>query len=128
MFIVPGSHFNFHDVIFRAPVRTPNRPPSTSLPISYWINRKAPRYVTPGIRTVNIIKPSGSGGSYHSTAHYDAFGRLIGRTDRTNHGYSNPNSPQFHPNPHHHRIDPLTNTEIVNPDTGTGIWPGLFGN
>ncbi len=99
----------------------------TLLPDSYWINRKAPTQVTPGTRTVNYEKPSSRGGTYHRTDHYDEYGRQIGRTDRTHHGYKDPDSPQFHPNPHHHRRDPVTGEELRNPTTGDRTWPGLFG-
>lgn len=62
-------------------------PKKTALPDSYWINKKAPTQVTPGTRTVNNpAKPSSSGGTYHSTTHYDQFGRQIGQTHRTSHG------------------------------------------
>lgn len=93
------------------------------LPDSYWINRKAPDYMTPGVRTVNDpTKPSSAGGSYHSTTHYDEYGRLIGQTHRTDHGRA-----QDHPDPHHHRRDPVTGEKLKSPD-GSRAWPGLFGN
>jgi len=103
-------------------------PRETLLPDSYWINRDAQTQVTPGTRTVNIDKPSRSGGTYHSTTHYDDFGRQIGQTHRTHHGYGNPSSSQFHPNPHHHRRDPVTGERLRDPRTGSRTWPGLFGN
>ena len=94
-----------------------------SLPDSYWINKKAPTQVTPGTRTVNIDKPSSSGGTYHSTTHYDAYGRQIGQTHRTSHG-----RPHDHPNPHHHRRDPVTGEKLKDGRTGSRTWPGLYGN
>jgi len=103
-------------------------PKETLLPDSYWINRKAPTQVTPGTRTVNVDKPSSSGGTYHSTTHYDEYGRQIGQTHRTNHGYSDPSSSQFHPNPHHHRRNPITGEKLKDPNSGSRTWPGLFGN
>ena len=99
------------------------------LPDSYWINKKAPTQVTPVTRTVNISnKPSSKGGTYHSTTHYDEYGRQIGKTHRTNHGYSNPKGEHYHPNPHHHRRDPVTGEKLKDPNTGSRTWPGLFGN
>lgn len=95
----------------------------TALPDSYWIEKRAPEQVTPGTRTVNIDKPSSSGGSYHSTTHYDAAGRQVGQTHRTSHG-----RPHDHPSPHHHRRDPRTGERLKNPETGSVTWPGLFGN
>jgi hypothetical protein len=112
----------------KPPTPTPPAPRETLLPDSYWIDRQAPTQVTPGTRTVNVEKPSSSGGTYHSTTHYDEFGRQIGQTHRTHHGYSNPDSPQFHPNPHHHRRNPITGEKLKDPQTGSRTWPGLFGN
>ena len=101
----------------------------TLLPDSYWINKKAPTQVTPGTRTVNqTSKPSSKGGTYHSTTHCDEYGRQIGQTHRTHHGYSNPKSEHYHPNPHHHRRNPVTGEKLKNPRTGSRTWPGLFGN
>ncbi|GEM_PF-1082216 len=92
------------------------------LPDKYWINKTTPTQVTPGTRTVNDpAKPSSAGGTYHSTTHYDEFGRLIGQTHRTTHGRSD------HPNPHHHRRDPVSKENLRTP-RGSRIWPGLFGN
>ncbi len=89
----------------------------------YFRNRVAPNQVTPGTRKVNnAAKPSTTGSSYHQTTHYDEFGRNIGRTDRTTHG-----RPSDHPDPHHHRRNPITGERIRNP-SGSTVWPGLFGN
>ncbi len=95
-----------------------------ALPDKYWVNKKAPTQVTPGTRTINDpAKPSSAGGTYHSTTHYDEFGRQIGQTHRTTHGRSD------HPNPHHHhhRRDPVTGEKLKTPG-GSRTWPGLFGN
>ncbi|QUJ67402.1 type IV secretion protein Rhs [Photobacterium sp. GJ3] len=95
----------------------------TALPDDYWIKKRNPDQVTPGTRTINDVeKPSSSGGTYHQTTHYDEFGRRVGRTDRSTHGRASD-----HPNPHHHRRDPVTNERIKNKD-GSRIWPGLFGS
>lgn len=94
------------------------------LPDNYWIFKQSPTQVTPGVRVVNDYeKPSSAGGTYHQTTHYDEFGRLIGRTDRTSHGDA-----ATHPNPHHHRIDPRNGKRLKGPDGETRVWPGLFGN
>lgn len=93
-----------------------------ALPDSYWIEKKAPLQVTPGTRTVNIDKPGSSGGTYHSTTHYDEYGRQIGQTHRTSHG-----RPTDHPDPHHHRRDPATGEKLKDPNTGSRVWPGWFG-
>ncbi len=100
----------------------------TLLPDSYWIDKRSPKQVTPGTRTINEMKPSSGGGQYHKTTHYDEFGRQIGQTHRTSHGYSNPNGKHYHPNPHHHRRDPITGEKLKDPNTGSRTWPGLFGN
>jgi hypothetical protein len=94
-----------------------------ALPESYWVDKKAPTQVSPGIRTVNIDKPSSKGGTYHSTSHYDEYGRLIGQTHRTDHA-----RPHDHPSPHHHRRNPKTGEQLKDPRTGSRTWPGLFGN
>ncbi|UTW45819.1 VCBS repeat-containing protein [bacterium SCSIO 12696] len=95
----------------------------TALPDEYWIYKRNPNQVTPGTRTINDVeKPSSSGGTYHQTTHYDEFGREVGRTDRTTHGRE-----IDHPNPHHHRIDPVTRERLKNTE-GSRIWPGLFGS
>nr|WP_315491522.1 RHS repeat-associated core domain-containing protein [uncultured Rhodoferax sp.] len=96
------------------------------LPESYWINRQSLTRTTPGNRTYTDTKASSAGGTYTQTTHYDEFGRLVGRTDYTHHGRSNPADPQFHPNPHHHRIDPVTGGQSKNPATGNKVWPGCF--
>lgn len=111
-----------------------------ALPESYWINNKSTsklnfytdEQITPGIRSVDSIKASSIGGTYRQTTHYDEFGRRIGRTDRSNHGRSDPLSKDFHPDPHHHRELPATinhtRQDLVNPATGSKVWPGWFGN
>ena len=101
-------------------------PSNTALPESYWINKKAPTQIAPGTRTVTIEKPSSKGGTYSSTTHYDEYGRQVGQTHRTHHGYSDPTSAQFHPNPHHHRRDPITGEQLRDPSTGSRTWPGEF--
>ena len=105
---------------------TGNTPSNTALPESYWINKKAPTQIAPGTRTATIEKPSSKGGTYSSTTHYDEYGRQVGQTHRTHHGYSDPTSPQFHPNPHHHRRDPITGEQLRDPSTGSRTWPGEF--
>lgn len=93
-----------------------------ALPDSYWIKRRAPLQISPGKRVINdYAKPSSKGGTYHSTSHYDEFGRSIGQTHRTNHG-----RPNDHPNLHHHRRDPITGEKLKTND-GSSVWPGPFG-
>ncbi|MEW8660623.1 MAG: RHS repeat-associated core domain-containing protein [Candidatus Thiodiazotropha endolucinida] len=93
------------------------------VPDEYWINKRSPNQVTPGTRTTNdYAKPSSAGGTYHSTTHYDQFGRRTGQTHRTTHG-----RPDSHPNPHHHRRDPITGERLRSPN-GSRTWPGHFGN
>ena len=83
--------------------------------------------ITLGTRTTNDDnKASQSGGTYHRTTHYDEFGREIGQTHRTHHGFSNPKGEHYHPNPHHHRRDPRRNGQKIKDPTGNKIWPGLF--
>jgi len=101
----------------------------TCLPDSYWINdygrsnNQRDQYATPGVRTVNTMKPSSSTGNplYLHTSHYDAFGRQIGQTHRTDHG-----RPRDHANPHHHRYDIHGNK--LNSPSGSSVWEGLFGH
>jgi len=104
----------------------------TLLPDSYWINKKTPNdaYMTPGVRMVTKDKPSKSGGTYKQTEHYDEYGRYMGRTDHSNHGRGNVNSKDYHPEIHHHRVDPKTGFGVKNPKTkdAGGWWPGRYGN
>ena len=100
----------------------------TSIPEQYWIDKRPLEQVTPGVRTINQEKPSSAGGTYHQTVHYDEFGRTIGRTDRTNHGYSDPKASNYHPNPHHHRVNPINKQNLKDPNTGSKVWPGWFGS
>ncbi|MCB9756679.1 MAG: RHS repeat-associated core domain-containing protein [Myxococcales bacterium] len=124
-----------------APVRKALPSPRTSLPDQYWIKKKTPSQTTPSvtvaqtspgrghvvgnnIHVTNPAKPSSRGGTYETTAHYDPYGRLIGRTDETTH-----NMPRAHANPHHHRYDPATGASINRPGphpkgTAKGVWPG----
>ncbi len=48
-------------------------------------SRRGAARTYPGTRTVNIDKPSSNDGTYHSTTHYDTYGRQIGQTHRTTH-------------------------------------------
>lgn len=93
-----------------------------NLPDSYWLNRKAPTQVTPGIRRVVDQKPSSrsKGETYKRVSHYDEYGRMIGQTHYTDHG-----EPSVHPNPHHHRRNPVTGQPVRNPETGSNVWPGV---
>jgi hypothetical protein len=95
----------------------------TALPDSYWTDKRLPKQVTPGTRRIDIGKPSGrsTGEVYEKTGHYDKHGRLVAITDRTAHG-----EPALHPNPHHHRFDPITGARIKNPETGNFNWPGEY--
>lgn len=102
---------------------------TTCLPDSYWINEygrtsnQRDQYATPGTRTVNTMKPSSSPGNplYLHTSHYDAFGRQIGQTHRTDHG-----RPRDHASPHHHRYDIHGNK--LNSPSGSSVWEGWFGH
>lgn len=85
-----------------------------ALPDSYWINKKAPTQVDPGTRRITDMKPSGrsQGEVYERTSHYDQYGRQVGQTHKTAHG-----EPAVHPNPHHHRRNPVT-CEVSDPLPG----------
>ncbi|NHZ35784.1 RHS repeat-associated core domain-containing protein [Massilia rubra] len=96
------------------------------LPDKYWIDKRPLTQVTPGIRKIDLTKASSAGGEYHQTIHYDKYGREIARTDRTSHGYNNPNDPHYHPNPHHHRVHPVTREQLKDPASGKRLWPGVF--
>lgn len=124
-----------------APTRKALPSPRTSLPDQYWVKKKTPSQVTPSvnitqtstgrghvvgdnIHVTNPTKPSSRGGTYETTAHYDQYGRMIGRTDETTHGM-----PRAHANPHHHRYDPATGAKVNRPGphpkgTAKGVWPG----
>lgn len=69
------------------------------------------------------MKPSSSGNNsmYFHTSHYNAFGRQIGQTHRSDHG-----RPQNHSNPHHHRYD-IYGRKLKTP-SGSSVWEGLFGH
>jgi len=108
-------------------------PKEPALPDEYWIKKKPLEQVTPGTRVTNDLdKASSSGGTYHRTTHYDEFGREIGQTHRSNHGYSDKSDTQYHPNPHHHRRNPISGEWLKYPGRTPGgpkkTWPGLFGN
>ncbi|MDN5489157.1 MAG: DUF6531 domain-containing protein [Acinetobacter sp.] len=102
---------------------------TTCLPDNYWINEygrtsnQRDQYATPGTRTVNTMKPSSSPGNplYLHTSHYDAFGRQVGQTHRTDHG-----RPRDHASPHHHRYDIHGNK--LNSPSGSSVWEGWFGH
>lgn len=62
------------------------------------IGRKAPMQVTPGIKNLKgEYHPSTRSKPEPYSAHYDQYGRQIGRTD-----YTNQPNPKTHTNPHHH--------------------------
>lgn len=110
------------------------------LPDSFWKDHRPPMQITPGIRmTHDEEKASRGGGTYHRTNHYDIFGRSIGQTHRTHHGYPDPNHPEYHPNPHHHRRKVVREESDghekenlirrkVRDGRKTKVWPGYFGN
>ena len=58
---------------------------------------KAPEQVSPGVKNVKGEYTPASRPPERHSAHYDQYGRQIGRTDYTDHG-----RPAAHPNPHHH--------------------------
>lgn len=59
---------------------------------------KAPDQVMPGVRNITgYYDPPTRGRPEAYSAHYDAFGRQIGRTD-----FTNQPDPRTHSNPHHH--------------------------
>lgn len=113
----------------------PDCNPTTLLPDSYWQNKQAPLQITPTgrIEMIETMKASSkSGKTYRSITHYDQYGRMIGQTHHSHHGYINPSSSQFHPNPHHHRYHyPPKSKNMVplkNPKYGRNQWPGLYGS
>ncbi|MBL7987022.1 MAG: hypothetical protein JNJ94_03050, partial [Chlorobi bacterium] len=70
---------------------------SSGTPNSAW-TKDAPKQVTPGTKTIEHQKYNPRTGEVEqSTVHYDQYGRQVGRTDHTNHGY-----PANHTTPHHH--------------------------
>ena len=87
----------------------------------YW-QKKMPTQVLPGIHRLVDEKRSrrSRGEVYKRVGHYDEYGRMIGQTHYTSHG-----EPAMHPNPHHHRRNPISRQQLVNPDNGTKIWPGI---
>lgn len=99
------------------------------LPQKYWFNHgKKVFQTTPGVRMVqDYNKASTTDVPYHRTKHFDMFGREIGQTHRSHHGQPDPNSKGYHPNPHHHRRDPVDQNRMLL-FRGKEIWPGLFGN
>lgn len=74
------------------------------IPDHIWINKRVELQVTPGIRKIEVIKPSSKVGvaPYRKVAEYDELGRLRAITDYTDHG-----RPAAHPVPHHHLFDEL---------------------
>ena len=75
----------------------------------------------------HVFRVASSGLLVHnSSGAHGSNGGAHGQTHRTHHGYSDPTSPQFHPNPHHHRRDPITGEQLRDPSTGSRTWPGEF--
>lgn len=71
-------------------------------PCDPWPGRgKAPEQVEPGTRNVRgVYNPSDRAAAEPYSAHYDEYGRQIGRTD-----YTNQPDPATHTNPHHHTVE-----------------------
>lgn len=63
--------------------------------------KNAPKQVAPGTKTLEHTKLNSHTGQIEkSTAHYDQYGRQVGRTDYSTHG-----RPNAHTNPHHHTTE-----------------------
>lgn len=95
-----------------------------ALPPNAW-NKNAPHQVTPGTNTLDHVKFNPKTGQWEqSTVHYDQYGRQIGRTDNSTHGF-----PDTHTDPHHHTYTygPGYGPKGWDPGPKPGPYPGAGG-
>ncbi len=75
------------------------------LPDEAW-SKNAPHQVTPGTKPIKHTKYNTKTKQVEkSVVEYDDYGRQVRRTDATDHGYGNPNRPEYHSNPHEHTYE-----------------------
>ena len=93
-----------------------------TFPPNIWA-RKAPTQVTPGSATTRThVRYNPKTGRWEqSVVHYDQYGRQIGRTDYSTHGY-----PDNHTNPHHHEYTYGSGYGPTGMDSGP--LPGIYQN